>query len=114
MPLLLLPPVKTPIVAQHAAISRPDSPLIAPTPRTCRTSRAHLFPRGLRRSLPEHHSVQRAKTDLARATLDDDVAVLAKGRALHRERHGRAGRGRLEGLLVLLGANRIVGGGEER
>lgn len=39
--------------------------------------------------------------DLARATSDDDVAVLAQRRALHRERERRARARRLEGLIVL-------------
>lgn len=36
-------------------------------------------------------------TDLARTTLDANVTVLAKGRALHREGHGGAGVGGLAG-----------------
>ena len=43
----------------------------------------------------------RGGAHLAGAALDDDVAVLAKGRALHREGERRTGRSRVEGLLVL-------------
>lgn len=39
--------------------------------------------------------------DLARATLNDDVTVLAQGRALHREGRGRAGVSGLEGVIML-------------
>lgn len=39
--------------------------------------------------------------DLARATFNDDVTVLAQGRALHGEGRGRAGVGGLEGVIML-------------
>jgi hypothetical protein len=40
--------------------------------------------------------------DLARATLDHDMAVLAQSRALHRVGRRRAGIDRLEGVLMLM------------
>lgn len=39
--------------------------------------------------------------NLARATLDDDVTVLAQSRALHGKGQGRAGVGGLEGVIML-------------
>ena len=44
--------------------------------------------------------------DLARATLDHNESVLAESRALHRVSGGGTGIGALEGVLMLLWANR--------
>lgn len=45
--------------------------------------------------------------DLAGTVLDDDEAVLAQGRALHRVRGGGAGVGGLEGELMLYVAKSV-------
>ena len=85
--------------------AEPESPALESTLLGSIRTLHSPAPRPTRHASTVHHSLEQRRTgctDLARATLDDDVAVLAEGRALHREGERGTGRGRLERLLVLL------------